>query len=175
MTKRAGKNRSPAGNKYRPHGTTAEGGSLNGGGADGQSRATGGQPIEAEIVAPSYTFVGPGKDTALVRKAVQDGWDVPFATRRRLVNKLTAEIHREGVSLKDTLEIGRMLVLLDKMRIEGAKLDVITRLKGLSAEPVEHVKVKRDSGEEMFQRMLDAADTPEKLEFLLSAVKQEAS
>lgn len=158
MTKRAGKNRrSPArfGGEPKP--------------VQGELIATGNdaKPGDSIPPAPEYTFVGPGKDVALVRKAIEDGWDVPFHTRRRLIKKLTLEAETSEMSRRDLIELVNLTLRIDKLNLESAKVGMVAYMNGLDAGAVGVVEESHDSPDELFDKQLANCKTPEEVETLL--------
>lgn len=165
MTKRAGKNRrSPV--RFGDNALPRD--------ANGELIATGNDAKQGELLppVPEYTFVGPGKDVALVRKAIQDGWDVPFHTRRRLIKKLTLEAETKEMSRKDLIELVNLTLKIDKLNLESAKVGMVAYMNGLDANPVEKPRDNKSSLEEWFDKELEECNTPEHAEFLISVAER---
>jgi hypothetical protein len=159
MTKRAGKKRSP-GVKYRGVPTEAD---ANG---TGTPKATG----DGDIVVhpPQYTFVGPGKDTALVKRAIQDGWDIPQQTKKRLLNRLFIDADRNDITLEQRINLGKFYVQIERLKVESAKLDLAAKAMGLDAESVAgKAEEVQDSPDALFDTQLARCKTPEEVEMLL--------
>lgn len=165
MTKRAGKNkRSPA----------ALGGQTTAGtgrSPQGQTKATG-QPIQGELVAPKpeYTFVGSGKDAALVSQAIREGWNVPRDAKQRLIGALVEQTKRKDLSLSDIDRIGRLMEKFDRIQIESVKLRMFSQVNGLEAQEVVKVDVA-DPNEQFVRAALKDCKTVEQAEWLLRVAK----
>jgi hypothetical protein len=165
MTKRAGKNkRSPAALGRQ---TTARHGRS----PQEQLKATG-QPIQGELVPPKpeYTFVGSGKDAALVSQAIREGWQVPTEAKQRIVQALAEHTKRKDLSIGDAERIGRMMEKFDRLQIEASKLRMVAQMNGLEAQEVRKVSVA-DPNEQFIKAALKDCKSVEHAEWLLRVAR----
>lgn len=165
MTKRAGKNkRSPAALGRQ---TTARHGRS----PREQLKATG-QPIQGELIPPKpeYTFVGSGKDAALVSQAIREGWQVPTEAKQRIVRRISEQAAREDLTLTDIERIHRMMDRAERLQMESAKLRMFSQVNGLEAQEV--VKVNEvDPREKFIEAAIDSCKTVAQVEWLMNVAR----
>lgn len=119
---------------------------------------------------PEYTFVGSGKDAALVSQAIREGWNVPRDAKQRLIGALVEQTKRKDLSLSDIDRIGRLMEKFDRIQIEASKLRMFSQVNGLEAQEVVKVDVV-DPNEQFVRAALKDCKTVEQAEWLLRVAK----
>lgn len=163
MTKRAGKN------KRRSPGTVE---TTANGGSQVQSSIATGKTVEAQIVpaTPEYTFVGSGRDAALLSRAIQQGWSISAETRQRLAKRIEEQTKKTDLTLKDIDRITTLIHRCDKSTQEAIKLDMFAQLNGLEAEAVQKTNSVKPE-EKLVEAMLESCNTPEQARWLLNVAR----
>ena len=156
MTRRAGKSK-----RKSPGKTTAEGGSHS-------SIATG-KTVVAQVV-PEYTFVGSGRDAALICQAIKSGWNISVEARQRIAKKIEAESNKPDLTLKDIDRLATLIHRCDKSTQEAIKLDMFAQLNGLESEVVEKTNLVKPE-EKLVEAMLERCETLEQARWLLDAAR----
>ncbi len=119
---------------------------------------------------PEYTFVGSGKDAALVSQAIREGWQVPKEAKQRVIDALVRHAMKPDLPLGDVERIGRLMEKFDRIQIEASKLRMFSQVNGLEAQEVVKVDVV-DPNEQFVRAALKDCKTVEQAEWLLRVAK----
>jgi hypothetical protein len=159
MTRRAGKSK-----RKSPGETTATSGS--------QTTIATGKTVVAEVVkqSPEYTFVGSGRDAALICQAIKSGWNISVEARQRVAKKIEAEASKEDLTLKDIDRLATLIHRCDRSTQEAIKLDMFAQLNGLESEVVEKTNAVKPE-EKLVEAMLERCETLEQARWLLDAAR----
>ncbi len=121
--------------------------------------------VAGELVGQSDgTFSGKGASIRLLARGLREGWDIAAHTRADAIAAIHETLASRTLSARDRSALTKVLVSIDRLKIESEKLDCYAEINGLHAVPVAQVVDHGETARSYVRRLLDACTTLEELD-----------
>lgn len=123
--------------------------------------------VTGELVGSAETtrYSGKGGDVKMLARSLREGWDM--STRAR--SEAIAAVHEAlagTLTARDRSALTKVLISVDRVKIEAEKLDVFAELNGLhSSEAAAPVDIG-ESASSYYRRLVDACQSVEEVHML---------